>query len=618
MEKTLNFTDTSSQTVKIGDTTTSFTLVCGNDNTAVDLTHATSITVKLGNASGYLRSTEIKPSKLTEPTAGKITVTFGADLMKSLPAGNCAIEVWVDDSTGTSIYPSDGSTGFTITNNIQSTTGETITTIVFDDFVKEMNKVASEIKDDKGIIGSNLLAGTNNVLTTIKNATNWNWGGLPIYHLSEKLKANQTYTVSCYLEPAKHDVTIAMTTAKGSVFGTTIAAGSKGISTLTILLTEEDVKVTKDFWITFTSQQSDTSAVSFRGFKLENGSVATDWCPNPSEILTQSDGRAASGIFYKSGKMTNVGTGSPYDDLNTFPIGQTVTIAETPDKIKKIKNLPPISDTTGGLTVRTESSVNDTIGAFQIAIDNNNFMYHRICWGASGQWGTWKPESVDKHSNDEILPALSLFQKVGVVGDSYASGELAFDGHYIDHYEISWLQILARKGGFTGTNFSKGGMSTRTWLTDSKCMPLMKSSDVQDLYILALGINDEALGNSYIGSEADINSGADTFYGNYGKIIKAIQAKAPQAKIVIATIANNSDIAAKLNEAIKAIAKHFTIPVIVQLDDPLFNSSFYKDTMIGGHPTGPVYASMAEAFERLIGQSMIDHLDYYKTFKKDA
>ncbi|WP_283593182.1 GDSL-type esterase/lipase family protein [Limosilactobacillus galli] len=324
----------------------------------------------------------------------------------------------------------------------------------------------------------------------------------------------------------------------------------------------------------------------------------------------------ADGDFYKSGKMTNVKTGSPYDDLNTFPTGQTVTIAETPDKIKQIKNLPPISNITGGLTVRTESSINDTLGGIQIAIDNNNVMYHRICWGASGQWGAWRSDSVDEHSNDMILPTLSLFQKVGVVGDSYASGELAFDGKYVDHYEISWLQILARKDGFTGTNFSKGGMSTRTWLTNPKCLPLMQSSDAQDFYILALGINDEALGVSYIGSEADIDTGSDTFYGNYGKIIKAIQTKAPQAKLVIATIADSSDIATKFNEAITTIANHFTIPVIVQLDDPLFNSSFYKDNMVGGHPTGPVYASMAEAFERLIGQSMIDHLDYYKTFRK--
>lgn len=326
----------------------------------------------------------------------------------------------------------------------------------------------------------------------------------------------------------------------------------------------------------------------------------------------------ANGDFYKPGKMTGIHTGAPYDDLNTFPIGQTVTIAETPDNIKQIKNLPPISNTTGGLTVRTESSINDTIGGIQIAIDTNNVMYHRICLGASGRWGAWRSDSVDEHSNDMILPTLSLFQKVGVVGDSYASGELAFDGKYVDHYEISWLQILARKDGFNGMNFSMGGMSTRTWLTNPKCMPLMQSSDAQDLYILALGINDEALGASYIGSEADIDNGADTFYGNYGKIIKAIQTKAPEAKLVIATIADSSDIATRFNEAITTIANHFNIPVIVQLDDPLFNSSFYKDTMIGGHPTGPVYASMAEAFERLIGQSMVDHLDYYKTFKKDA
>ncbi|TAT02496.1 hypothetical protein BV288_11490, partial [Lactiplantibacillus plantarum] len=128
MAKTLSFTDTSPQTVKIGDTTTSFTLVCGNDNVATDLTKVTSITVKLGNASGYLKSATVDPASLTDPTTGQVTVTFTADLMTSLPAGSYAIEVWVVDSNGTSIYPSDGSTGFTITNNIQSANGSTITT----------------------------------------------------------------------------------------------------------------------------------------------------------------------------------------------------------------------------------------------------------------------------------------------------------------------------------------------------------------------------------------------------------------------------------------------------------------------------------------------------------
>ncbi|MCE6032143.1 hypothetical protein LL944_16380 [Lactiplantibacillus pentosus] len=164
MAKTLSFTDTSPQTVKIGDTTTSFTLICGNDNVATDLTKATSITVKLGNASGYLKSATVDPASLTDPTTGQITVKFDADLMTSLPAGSYAIEVWVVDSTGTSIYPSDGSTGFAITNNIESANGSTITTITFDDFVEAMNKAASTIaKGDKGDTGPQ---GLNGLTTT--------------------------------------------------------------------------------------------------------------------------------------------------------------------------------------------------------------------------------------------------------------------------------------------------------------------------------------------------------------------------------------------------------------------------------------------------------------------
>lgn len=155
MEKTLSFTDTSPQTIKIGDTNTSLTLICGNDNVAADLTSATSITVKLGNASGYLKSIQIDPTKLTNPKTGEITVKFDNDLMTSLPADNYAIEVWVVDSIGTSIYPSDWSTWFTINNNIQSTNGSTITTVTFDEFVAAMNKAASTIaKGDKGDTGT--------------------------------------------------------------------------------------------------------------------------------------------------------------------------------------------------------------------------------------------------------------------------------------------------------------------------------------------------------------------------------------------------------------------------------------------------------------------------------
>lgn len=151
MAKTLEFTDTSAQTVKIGDTTTSFTMVLGEDSNPVDLTNATSIIAKLGNNSGYLKSQTIPTSSITDPLSGQIVISFDSNFMSGLPAGSYLLEVWVTYSTGVSIYPSNAMAGFTINSNIEDSGGSTITTITFDDFVKELNKAASTIdKGDKG------------------------------------------------------------------------------------------------------------------------------------------------------------------------------------------------------------------------------------------------------------------------------------------------------------------------------------------------------------------------------------------------------------------------------------------------------------------------------------
>lgn len=124
MAKTLEFSDTSAQTVKIGDTTTSFTMVLGEDSTPVDLTNATSIIAKLGNSTGYLKSQTITPSNIQDPSSGKIVIKFDADLMTGLSAGRYVLEVWVIYPSGTAIYPSGDLTGFTINNNIENTTGK--------------------------------------------------------------------------------------------------------------------------------------------------------------------------------------------------------------------------------------------------------------------------------------------------------------------------------------------------------------------------------------------------------------------------------------------------------------------------------------------------------------
>ncbi|WP_455390748.1 collagen-like protein [Lactiplantibacillus pentosus] len=151
MDKTLEFTTKSPRQIKQGDTETTFTFICKNAGSVVDLTQATSITAKIGNASGYLRSQPITITSLTGLNPGWLNLQPTQALMAGLPAGSYQLEIWVIDQAGTSIYPSDQPLGFTITNNIENSSGTSITTIAFDDFVKELNKAASTIaKGDPG------------------------------------------------------------------------------------------------------------------------------------------------------------------------------------------------------------------------------------------------------------------------------------------------------------------------------------------------------------------------------------------------------------------------------------------------------------------------------------
>lgn len=231
-----------------------------------------------------------------------------------------------------------------------------------------------------------------------------------------------------------------------------------------------------------------------------------------------------------------------------------------------------------------------------------------------------KPTTIMLEDTEETLPFfdLALFSKFGVVGDSFASGELYFDGAYTDNYAISWGQILARKKGTTCTNYSAGGLSTRTWLTHERGLKSLLANPAEDIYFLALGINDYGkLGESYIGEIGDITNHAsysaygDTFYGNYGRIIEQIKEHAPHAKLVLFTCASTETVPALYNNAIAQIAEHYGLPYIVQAEDEYFNSDVYT-TMSGGHPTAIGYAGMACAFERLLNRCVANNVEYFK------
>lgn len=215
--------------------------------------------------------------------------------------------------------------------------------------------------------------------------------------------------------------------------------------------------------------------------------------------------------------------------------------------------------------------------------------------------------------------SLSMFEHFGVVGDSYASGALFFNNAEKDDYAHSWGQIMARSLGTSCTNYSKGGLTTRTWLTDAKGLPLVLSSNPEDIYYLALGINDYySLGMNYLGSITDITGHesyadyGDTFYGNYGRIIEQILEHAPHAKIVMFTLAAKTQTANSFTGAIIEIANHYELPYVEQKDDPFIKSVFFNGNKVEGHPIAIGYSGMAMAFERLLCDCIKNNVAYFK------
>ena len=309
---------------------------------------------------------------------------------------------------------------------------------------------------------------------------------------------------------------------------------------------------------------------------------------------------------------------APYDDLNTLPTNTVVTYAYSTG----VSNTPS-GLVAGGYTVITVNyDSNKKAGAFQILVAPADGTYMRVNWGIGSVWQTWEKIVTEKYLSNNIdvepfKPSLAMFEKIGVIGDSYASGEIYPDGNLVDKYSISWGQILARKNGVSCTNFSVGGITTRNWLTNEHGLTKLNATEAQNLYYISLGINDKGkLGLGYLGTEADMDSGADTFYGNYAKIIKAVQAKAPYAKIILIDSAFSTGETDPFFVATKNIATKFGLPLIKHSDDPyLASSKFKKDLMLQGHPVAISYAAMATAFEKLTMKAIRDNIAYFRDYR---
>jgi hypothetical protein len=275
-------------------------------------------------------------------------------------------------------------------------------------------------------------------------------------------------------------------------------------------------------------------------------------------------------------------------------------------------------------------------GCMQMFVAYNGFIFTRIHWGGSGgTWLGWQQVSTGAVKNN--LSGIEMFEKFGVIGDSFASGVIyTSQGETSDreHMALSWPQIIARMTGSNGINYTKGGINTQQFLTDTSIGMPKLLSDIQTngacgLYILCLGINDSNAnrtpgGLSYLGRVTDIHDNdytlnADTFYGNYGRIIQMIQEASPDSRIMMCNFRRNPTTATAegyepFRTAIVNIADHFGLPCIKLDDDLFFTSDFYMNNMVGSHPTAPQYVGYAKGMLRLISKEIADNYAYFKEY----
>lgn len=218
--------------------------------------------------------------------------------------------------------------------------------------------------------------------------------------------------------------------------------------------------------------------------------------------------------------------------------------------------------------------------------------------------------------NSYLNNAYAGIPVVGIIGDSLSSGvTLNESGDLIPNYNFAWWKILERNSGQIYKGFCKSGFSAKYWLEDVDYgLPkALESSNKCCAYIVALGVNDQYYGDT-IGSitdidDSDYHNNADTFYGNYGKIIQILTEASPKSLFLLMTVPRTN--CYSYNEAIRNIANHFSNCYLVDLANnemDFFNQGYIHNSMYGGgHYNSATYAVIGKVMEQEISKVIVDN-----------
>lgn len=209
-----------------------------------------------------------------------------------------------------------------------------------------------------------------------------------------------------------------------------------------------------------------------------------------------------------------------------------------------------------------------------------------------------------------------IFRSICCIGDSLSSGE--FEGRkedgsklYYDAFDYSWGQYMARMAGTKVYNFSRGGMTAKVYMDSfAEESNFFDPEKACQAYIIALGVNDvsRVLDEKMEFGEVsdvcldDIEKCADSFAGNYGKIILRYKQISPNAKFFLMTCPRGgeaekrSKLYDKHSELLYSFAEIFDNTYVLDLRQyaPEYDKKFRETFYLEGHLNAAGYLLTAK------------------------
>lgn len=212
---------------------------------------------------------------------------------------------------------------------------------------------------------------------------------------------------------------------------------------------------------------------------------------------------------------------------------------------------------------------------------------------------------------------INIFNKIACIGDSLTegvfeyteNGEVKYAGKPQGFEPYSYPSQLMRMTGATVGNYGVGGATAKSWLETTACTDCFKEENKAQAYIIALGTNDTNYDGD-VNTDIDVsnyNNNADTFVGNYAKIIQKCLELQPKAKIFVVTIPKTRtdyhNAWTTGNSKIKAVAEKLGVYVldIYTYSESFDNPDEYKKHFYsGGHRNAVGYKRTAMEYATYI------------------